>query len=132
MPEEGGGTLLGYDLIATAEATDMVTLSGGTGTGYLQYLFSGSIGSSSSDWTNPDVNSSFQFRHDGGALIEVANGAPFWWNVGPTSGELDLEFENNYPYPFTYTSALLPFTWDQPFEFYMVRPRHDTDPVRRR
>lgn len=94
----------GYDLQALAEFDDILTITGGSGEGFIQYSVTGDIRSSSAD-LDPTRNSWFQFAHDGSVVQNIGNA--IFTDLGTTVSGL-----------FTYTSPMLPFTFDVPFELY--------------
>jgi PEP-CTERM motif len=81
-------------LYSSSSFSDELRLSGGTGAGFIQYAFAGTAGYNADQ---PGVR--FELTHDAGTS-----------EVGYTSvGQTRLVA------PFSYTTGLLPFVWDDPF-----------------
>jgi len=81
-------------LYASSAFSDELRLSGGTGSGFIQYAFAGSAGYNADQ---PGVR--FELTH-GSGTSEVG-----YQSAGQTRP----------PSPFSYTTGLLPFVWDDPF-----------------
>lgn len=81
----------------TASFADELLLTGETGDGFIQYSFAGSLTS----FMDAGPGSLLTFTHDG-STIEAFKYA----TIFPAQN-----------LPFSYVSPLLPFHWDQPFEF---------------
>src|SRR5262245_41342853 len=90
----GGSTGCCSLLYASSAFSDELRLSGGTGSGFIQYAFAGSAGYNADQ---PGVR--FELTHGGGAS-----------EVGYQSAGQTRPLS-----PFSYTTGLLPFIWDDPF-----------------
>ena len=95
--------LVGFDVAANAAFTDDLTVRGGAGDGFIQYLFSGSLEGGGTESPGGFL-SGFYFQHDESAPqgLSIFEGLCY-----PPCGA------------FTYASPLMPFIFGTPFELHV-------------